>query len=65
MANEMICTEISRRVEIDIGSLLSNTLIMCVVLVFLIYVIYAILKYRRLYPFDKLPKGAESHKDNK
>jgi hypothetical protein len=59
MATDVVCSEISRRVEFDIGSLLSNTLVMCVVLVFLIYIIYAILKYRRLYPFDKDKKDRQ------
>jgi hypothetical protein len=47
-----VCELVEQKIEFDIGSLLSNTLILIVVLLFLLYLVYAYLKYRRLYPFD-------------
>jgi hypothetical protein len=40
-------------VEFDIGSLLSNTLMMMVVCSFILYLIHTYIKYKRLYPRDK------------
>jgi len=42
-------------IEFDIGSLLSNTLMMMVVCTFILYLIHTYIKYKRLYP--QKPKG--------
>jgi hypothetical protein len=55
------CTAIKQVIEIEIGSLLSNTLIMIFVTLFILYLLYLFAKYRRLYKFkgkgDKKLKG--------